>query len=114
MSVEEGDTATFSFSYGVGLPLLIGAKLVSINDKPSIFSLIIRLFRSRDEIFLAPHFVLSGWTYSELQGTSLEFFTQKIEDLTCLCSTLSTDLAKKNDPRLKPSNMKEITYLTHF
>ena len=44
---------------------------------------------------------------------SVDFFAQKIEDLTCLCSTLSR-LAKKLDPRLKPSNLKELTYLTNF
>ena len=51
-----------------------------------------------------------------LQGMPVEISAQKIEDLTCLCSVfnIKQNLAKKLDPTLKPSNLKEITCLTHF
>ena len=41
---------------------------------------------------------------------SVEFFAQKLEDLTCLLH-IRQKLAKKLDPTLKPSNLKEITCL---
>ena len=44
-----------------------------------------------------------------LQGMPVEVFSQKIGDLTCLCSTLNIIQPRKLDPTLKPSSLKEIT-----
>ena len=41
------------------------------------------------------------------QDMSIEFFAQNIEDVTCLCSTLSRIWRKWLDPKPKPSNLKE-------
>ena len=46
---------------------------------------------------------------------SVEVCAQKIEDLTCCVFNIKQkNLAKTLDPTLKPSNLKEITYITHF
>ena len=44
---------------------------------------------------------------------SEEIFAQKNEELTCLMFNIKQDLAKKTDPTLKPSHLKEIKYLIH-
>ena len=45
----------------------------------------------------------------------VEFFAQKIEDLTCLCwINIKQNLARKLYPTLKPSNLKEMSYLNSF
>ena len=51
-----------------------------------------------------------------LQGMSVEFFAQKIEDLTCLCFNIEQNLANKLDPTLNRSHLKETAYHTgtHF
>ena len=67
-----------------GLRLSLGAKLVSTNDRPSIFSIIFRLFPSGDGKSCA---AFCTFRLGVLQGMSVEIYAQKIEDLTCLCST---------------------------
>ena len=42
------------------------------------------------------------------------YFAQNDENFTCLCSTLTKhNLAKKLDPTLKPSRLKEISYVSY-
>ena len=96
-----------------GLGLSLGAQLVSTNDRPSIFSKIFGLFASGGEEKCAAFCTIR---LDVLQGMPVEISAQKIEDLTCLCSVfnIKQNLAKKLDPTLKPSNLKEITCLTHF
>ena len=48
-----------------GLGLSLGVKVLSTNDRPSFFSIIVRLFPSGGENKIAPHFARSGWTYSK-------------------------------------------------
>ena len=49
-----------------GLGLSLGAKLVSTNDRPSLFSKIFRLCPSGGEKkYCVPHFARSGWTHSK-------------------------------------------------
>ena len=55
---EEGDMAIF---FKIGLGLSLGAKLVSTNDRPSMFSVIFRIFPGGGEKKkTVPHFALSG------------------------------------------------------
>ena len=77
--------ATFFSCNGVGLSL--GAKLVSTNGRPSIFSIIFRLCPTGGEKQNCAAYCTIP--LDVLQGMSVNFFPQKIEDLTCLCSTLS-------------------------
>ena len=94
-----------------GLGLSQGAKLVSTNDRYLTFSIIFRLVPRGDEKKCAAFCTIR---LDVLQGRSVEIFAQKNENLTCLSSTLSRIVAKKLDPTLKPSPLKEITDLTHF
>ena len=48
-----------------GLGLFLEAKLVSANDRTSIFSLVFRHFPSVGEKQIALNFARSGWTYSK-------------------------------------------------
>ena len=48
-----------------GLRLFLGAKHVSTNDRPSMFSIIFRLFPAGAKKTIAPRFARSGWTYSK-------------------------------------------------
>ena len=70
-----------------GLGLSLGAKLASTNDRPSIFSIIFRIFSQRGRSINCAAF--RTIRLDVLQGMSVEKFAQKIDDLTCLCSTLS-------------------------
>ena len=85
--MEEGDEASFLFN---GLGLCPGAKLVSTNDRPPYSLILFRLFPSGGE-----KKKLRGVLHEPVGGTSrhvcmsVEIFGQKMEDLTCLCSTLS-------------------------
>ena len=59
----------------------IGAKLISTNDRPSMFAIILRLFPSGGEKTIATRFARPGWRSPR---QSVEMSAQKIEDLTCL------------------------------
>ena len=70
-----------------GRRLSLEAKLVSTNDRPSIFLIIFRLF-PRGGGGKMHHRILHDPVGGTLQGMWVEFFGQKIEDLTYLFSTL--------------------------
>ena len=97
---------------GLGLSLE-GAKLVSINDRPSYSSIVFRLFPSGGE--------KNSWAtfrtnrLEVLQGMSVNIFVQKVEDLTSLHVKIKRNLAKKMDPTLlQPSNLKHLgIFFTH-
>ena len=74
-------------AFFVGFRLSLGAKLVSTNDRPSIFIIILRLFPSGGQKQNCAAF--RTIRVNVLHGMFVDFFEQKIEDLTCLCSTLS-------------------------
>ena len=95
------------------LGLSLEAKLVSTNDRPSIFSILVGLFPSGGEKQNAPHFARSGWTYSKACPYNFREKNRR-SNLPCLCSNIKHIRAKKMDPTLEPSHFKEITYPTHF
>ena len=68
------------------LGLSLGAKLVSTYDRTSFFSITHRLFPSGGEKINCAAFCTARLDL--LQGMSVELIAQKVEDLTCLCSTL--------------------------
>ena len=49
-----------------------------------------------------------------LQDMSVEISAQKIKDLNLPVFNIKQNLARKLDPSLKPSNLKELTCLPHF
>ena len=79
-------TWPFFISTGLGLPL--GAKLVSTDERPSIFSIIYRLFPNGGENQFPPHF-LHDPVGRAPRHVCRKVRAKKVEDLTCLCSTLS-------------------------
>ena len=101
--------AIFFFN-GLGLPL--GAKLVSTNDRLSIFFNIFRFFPTGGEKLAAPHFARTGWRYTPRHVC--RFFRAKHRRSDLPMFNIKQNLAKKLDPRLKPSHLKEIAYLTRF
>ena len=85
-------------------------KLVSTNHRPSMFSIMFRLFTNRGEqkkMRRILHDPVHGLRV--LQGMSVESCLQKNEDLTCLCSRAES--RKKLDPRLKPNHLRGIKYI---
>ena len=97
------------FFHGLGLSL--GAKLVSTNDRPSYSSMIFRLFPSGAEKKNAQHF------HQPNGGTRRHMcrkFRENVRRVDLPAFNVEQNLARKLDPTLKPSNLKEISYLTHF
>ena len=61
---------------------------------------------------IAPRFERSGWTYAKACTRTKHIAKSRRSDLP-YCN-IKQDLARKLDPTLKPSHLKETTYLTHF
>ena len=60
---------------GLGLYLLIGAKHVFTNDRPSIIFIIVRLFPSAGEINIMTRFAGLAWKY--YKACSVDFLSHK-------------------------------------
>ena len=99
-----------SFFNGLGLSL--GAKLVSINDRPSYFSIIFRPFYKRRREKKIRHILHESVGGTPRHVCRIIRAKSLRSDLPAF--NITQNLAKKLDPRLKPSNLKEITYLAHF
>ena len=103
--------AVFLFN-GLGLSLLIRAKLVSTNDWPSISSIRFRFFPSESE-----EKILRRISHEPIGGTPRHvrsFFSAKNRRSDLPVFNIKQNLAEKLDPTLKISRLKEIRFLTHF
>ena len=94
----------FILTAQVGL-LYLRENLVSTNDSPSTSSMLFRLFPSGGEKTNAPHFARTGWRHSK--ACMQKFLSKVINNISCLCSTLSVVLLKKLDHTLQLSNLKK-------
>ena len=94
-----------------GLGLSPEAKLVLTNDRPSTFSIIFRLFPSGDKRKLRR--ILHDLV-ERTPRHSCRNFRERNRRSDLPVFNIKQNLAKKLDPALKPSHLKEITYLTHF
>ena len=102
-------TGLDSFLNGLGLSL--GAKLVSTNDRPSIFFSSTQFFYKRGRKKNCAAFCTIR--LDVLRGMSVIFRSEKRRpDLPVF--NIKQILAKKSDPTLKPRHLKEIKNLTHF
>ena len=95
-----------------GLGLSLGANLVSVDDRPSYYSVAFSLFPSGSEKISAL------CTFHEPVGGTPSHVCRHLRaknrrfDLPVF--NIKQNLARKLDPALKPGNLKEITYLTTF
>ena len=93
---------------------LLGAKLVSASGRPSIFfQSCLGFSRAGAKNNIAPHFARTGWRLvTPRRGCG--FFRAKTRRSDMRMFNGKRSLAKKVDPALKPSQLKEVTYLTHL
>ena len=95
----------------IGFGLSLGAKLVSTNDRPSTCSTIFSFFFPAGAKTDCAAFCTIHWNV--LQGIPVEFSRQNSRsDLPVF--NIKQNLAKKLDPRLKSSRLKDLAYPNHF
>ena len=107
--MEESDMASFFF---IGPGLSLGVKLVSTNDRPSYFSIIFRLFPNGGEKQKLRR------NFHEPIGGSSKYICRNFRARNRRSDppvfNSKQNLARKLYPTLKPSNLNEMTHLTHF
>ena len=122
--MEEGKRVTWPGFCFSGLGLSLGAKFVSTNDRPSNSSIIFRLFPSGGKKKNCAAFRrgkkknCAAFCMNRLEVRTPRHvwskFRAKNRRSDPLVFIVKQNLARKLDPRLQPSNLREITYLANF